>query len=144
MRAVAVGTGAFAHLAHVDANAHARQIALRGVRLLQAESKRDRRARRLKRQKTTVSSPAHDPAIHLCSNLSHLFPVPTYQLFHCLIATLPLQRRRICEVGKDERENPGDPRGLTHGRCLSRLASPRASLRMSERTAAASATSTSR
>jgi hypothetical protein len=114
MRTVAIGTRTLAYLAHVDTNAHTRQIALQCVRVLQSEGKYDRRAWRLEGQKAAVSSPVHDSSMHLRRNLSYLLSMPSYQLFHCLIATLPLQRSGIREVGEDERENPGDPGRVSH------------------------------
>jgi hypothetical protein len=98
----------------VDANSHARQIAIRGVRLLQPEGKRDRRAWGLEGQEAAVPSPIHDTPMHLCGKLSHLLLVSTYQFFDCLIAKLPLQRGRVCEVREDQRENPGDPGRVSH------------------------------
>jgi hypothetical protein len=89
------------HFAHVDANAYARQVALRGMRFLQAESKRDSGARRLEGYEGTISRPVNDSAVRLRYELSNLFPVPTNQHFYWLIPSLPFQRGRICKVGED-------------------------------------------
>jgi hypothetical protein len=48
--------------------------------------------------------------VRLRYELSNLFPVPTDQVFYWLIASLPLQRGRICKVGEDQRENLRDGR----------------------------------
>jgi hypothetical protein len=98
----------------VDANAHARKIAVQGVRFLQAEGKYDRRAWRLEGQEAAVPSPVHDAPMYLRRKLPHLLAMPTYQLLHCLIATLPLLRSRVCEIGENESENPGDPGRVSH------------------------------
>jgi hypothetical protein len=106
MRTVAAGTEMFTYFAHVDANAYARQVTLLGMRFLQAEGKRDSSARRLERQERAVSRPVNDAPVRLRYELSNLLPVPTDQLFYWLIASLPLQRSRICKVGEDQCENP--------------------------------------
>jgi hypothetical protein len=60
MRGVAVGAGPFAHLAHVNAGAHARKFRLFAVRLLQLQREQDRGAGRLEGQKAAVPGPVDD------------------------------------------------------------------------------------
>jgi hypothetical protein len=114
MRGVTAGTGLLTHFCHVDADAYARQVPLCGVRFLQAEGKRHSGARRLEGQEGTVSRPVNDAPVRLRCELSNLLSMPTYQLFHCLIAALPLQRSGVCEVGENKRENSGDFGRVSH------------------------------
>jgi hypothetical protein len=115
MRHIAIGAWPFAHLAHVDAGAHPREVGLFAMHLLEPQREQDRGAGSLEGQKAAVSGPVDDAAARLRRQPPHVRPMPSDQRADGLIAALRLQRGRVRQVGKDQREDARDTSRVSHG-----------------------------
>jgi hypothetical protein len=89
----------------VDAGAHAREVGLVGVRLLEPQREQHRGAGRLEDEKATIAGPADDAAVRLRRQPAHVRAMPGDQLADGLIPPLRLQRGRASQVGEDQRED---------------------------------------